>query len=225
MSKKIHLKLFIFIAALLCLTSSANSQTNEKTTPQPSTKNEREYFLRLTPSIGSLTQKGSYEDPILGRLGIKKDLDSFDYVLLNLDLDVQLHRKWFATGAFIYSHAFFNAPVDGGVDVYGFPFGVKYMLLEASNYSACGPFLDHLQYWIGASAGPYVNSESITVNIGARNTHGSSVNAALGLDAQTGIDYFFNSNIGVGLQFKFQYLFFDPNIIIFSGGPSITGRF
>lgn len=92
--------------------------------------NRRECILRFNPSIAYITKYGSNNEPFLDRFGVKKQLKRFDYIHFNMDLDIQIYRNWFATGSFIYSHAFYKTPLRGGVDMFGVPFGIKYVLLE-----------------------------------------------------------------------------------------------
>lgn len=183
----------------------------------------REYILRFTPSVGWLGGD-SNSDPVLSQIGINKKLNPLDYILLNLDMDFQMFHNWFATGSFMYSHAFYKDPVHGGIDIFGIPFGIRYVVLE-SDYFSYGTGMDRARFWIGASAGPYIKNESITVNVGGQDFHGSTTDVAFGIGAHTGFDYFLNPNLGFGIQVKFQYILFDNDIIMFSGGPSIIGRF
>lgn len=183
-----------------------------------------EWVLRFSPHIG-YTIKNSNNDPLLAPLGIEKNLKRFQYILLNAEVGYQMYRNWFATVGFVYNHSFYQKPVDGGLNIYGIPFGVKYVLLESDYKSDDNLFLDRARYWFGIFLGPYIRDESITVNLGARTTSGSDLDVAFGTGAHTGFDYFLTPNFGLGIELKFHYIYFDDDIIIFSGGPSIIGRF
>jgi len=219
-----------FIVALLVALSPVYSHATGDFDPAEydnieTETDRREWVLRFSPHAAYLAKNSSNADPLLSRLGIRKRLTQFVYILLNADLDLQMYRNWFVTGSFIYSHAFYKNPVDGGINIFGFPFGIKYALLEDDYDSDGDSFLDRSRYWVGGFVGPYVKYESITINLGARKTHGSSTNVAVGVGAHTGFDYFISSNFGLGIQVKVQYIYFDDDLIIFSGGPSLIGRF
>ncbi len=208
------------ISAFLFFCALANAQPASGS----SKADHREYVIRFTPSLGYLSKDGG-GDPLLRRLGIKKELESFDEIILNADVDYEIYPNLFATGSFMYAHDFYNDPIHGGVDIYGFPLGIRYVVLQRDLPNRVTAGMDNLRFWVGASMGPYMMDEEITVNIGGRNSHGSSTNAALGVNAHAGFDYFFSRHIGLGVQGKFQYLLFDNNVMIVSGGPSIIGRF
>lgn len=222
--------IIIYVVALLVVSFPCHSSASGDFDPAEydivaSEMNRREYILRFTPNAGYLAEGSSSSYPIAGQTDINKKLKSFDYILLNTDLDIQIYRNWFATGSFIYSHAFYNDPVGGGIDIFGIPFGIRYVLLESDYVAYTTDIIDRLRYWVGASVGPYIKNESITIDLGARSTHGSSTNTAVGVGAHIGFDYFLGPNIGLGIQVKVQYINFDDDIIIFSGGPSLIGRF
>ena len=174
-----------------------------------------EISVRVTPSAAAL-------------LGIDSTISGFinpySALFVDTELDVQIYKRLFGTASFLYGHTFSKAGPAGNdmsTDIYGVSFGLK-LVSQDDITEPFLTFLDRARFWAMADIGPYISTGSITLT-GAGTT---STQTSIGVGGGAGFDYFFIPNFGMGLSIKAHYVNMNMDgYVIFSGGPTLIGRF
>lgn len=193
----------------------------------------REVSVRFTPGFGY----------VFNLDGMKPYMKNVLYILPDVEVDVQIYKRLFATGSFTYARTSNNGTIggflaDGSANLYGISFGVKYVSKDEISPTN-DFFLDRSRFWIAGAVGPYITNLDVSSSLA--NISASAPSTNFGMNFGTGFDYYIYPNLGLGLQLKLHYIRFNADAImvdgvvipanyhddymIFSGGPSIIGRF
>jgi|GEM_PF-2296893 len=176
----------------------------------------REVSARISPMI-------AYMAPTGDDLNIK----NFVYLMFDTEVDVQIYKRWFATGSFMYAHTKWeDSAQGGGMNIYAPTFGVKYaVILDDQEPLGNTSILNRSRYFFSLAVGPYITDVSAAqVPAGGYfNTARDAVD--IGVNVGAGFDYYFHPNVGWGIQMKAHYVAFDENYFLISGGPHLLFRF
>ncbi|MFH0799807.1 MAG: tetratricopeptide repeat protein [Pseudomonadota bacterium] len=199
-----------------------------------SVASRREVSVRFTPSLGYLFKFADEVKPYMSPLF---------YILPDVEVDVQIYRRLFGTASFMYARTSNGGTVggfsaNGSANIYGISFGVKYVSNDEIKALDGTSFLDRSRFWIAGAVGPYITNLDASSDFANISTPTST---NFGMNFGTGFDYYLYPNLGFGLQLKLHYIRFNISDIkingvscpvnyggdymIFSGGPSIIGRF